>query len=186
MKRILLAGVLAGVVVFVFSAIHHMVLPSGHMGVKSLPNEEPVLVAMRGAIPEKGLYVFPGVDMSRKPTDDEMKAWTEKYVQGPTGILVYSPGGEQPMMPRQLSSELLTDILAGCIAAWVVSLTAVSFGRRVLLVTLLGLFAWLAVTMSYGIWYRFPGAYVVGEGIDQIVGWFLGGLVIAWIYRSKP
>lgn len=186
MKRILLAGILAGVVVFVFSAIHHMVLPTGHMGLKTLPNEEPVLAAMRAGIPDKGLYIFPGVDMSRKPTDEEMKAWTEKYVTGPTGILVYSPGGEQPMMPRQLSSELLTDILAGCIAAFVVSLTTAPFGRRVLLVTLLGVFAWLAVTMSYGIWYRFPGAYVLGEGIDQIVGWFLGGLAIAWIYRSKP
>ena len=185
MKRILLAGILAGVAVFVFSAIHHMVLPTGHMGVKSLTAEEPVLAAMRAAIREPGLYIFPGIDMSREPTEEEMKAWTEKYVQGPTGILVFSPGGEQPMMPRQLSSELLTDILAGCIAAWVVSLTAAPFGRRVLLVTLLGVFAWLAVTLSYGIWYRFPSAYVLGEGIDQIVGWFLGGLAIAWMFRAR-
>ena len=185
MKRILLGGILAGVVVFVVSAINHTVLPTGHMGVKSLPNEEPVLAAMRAGIPEKGLYIFPGMNMSHKPTDEEMKAWTQKYVAGPTGILVYSPGGEQPMMPRQLSSELLTDVLAGCIAAWVVSLTAASFGRRVLLVTLLGVFAWLTLTLSYGIWYRFPGAYVVGEGIDTVVGWFLGGLAIAWMYRPK-
>ena len=186
MKRILLGGVLAGVIVFVVSALNHTVLPTGHMGLEVLPSEEPVLAAMRAAIPDKGLYIFPGMDMRHKPTDEEMKAWTEKYVAGPTGMLVYSPGGEQPKMAPQLSSELLTDILAGCIAAFIVSLTAASFGRRVLLVTLLGVFAWLTVTVSYGIWYRFPGAYVVGEGIDQIVGWFLGGLVIAWIYRSRP
>jgi hypothetical protein len=185
MKRILLAGILAGVVVFVFSAINHMVLPTGHMGLKTLPAEEPVLAALRAGIREPGLYIFPGIDMSRNPTEEETKAWTEKYVQGPTGLLVYSPGGEQPMMPRQLSSELLTNILAGCIAAWVVSLTAAPFGRRVLLVTLLGVFAWLSITVSYGIWYRFPHAYVLGEAFDQIGGWLLGGFAIAWMYRRR-
>jgi hypothetical protein len=185
MKRILLAGILAGVVVFVFSAMNHMVLPTGHMGLKTLPAEEPVLAALRSGIREPGLYIFPGIDMSRNPTEEETKAWTEKYVQGPTGLLVYSPGGEQPMMPRQLSSELLTNILAGCIAAWVVSLTAAPFGRRVLLVTLLGVFAWLSITVSYGIWYRFPHAYVLGEAFDQIGGWLLGGLAIAWMYRRR-
>lgn len=89
------------------------------------------------------------------------------------------------MMPRQLSSELLTNVLAGCIAAYVVSLTALPFGRRVLLVALLGVFAWLSITVSYGIWYRFPTAYVVGEAFDQIGGWLLGGLAIAWMYRAR-
>src|SRR5262249_6874537 len=105
------------------------------------------------------------------------------YAAGPTGILVYHPGGEQPMQPRQLSSELMSDILAGCIAAFVVSLTTASFGTRVLLVTLLGVFGWLTISVSYLIWYRFPAACVAAEGIDQAGGGLGGGVVLAAIYR---
>src|SRR5262245_60722323 len=116
MKRMLLAGILAGIVVFAWSAIDHMVLPVGHMGVRTLPQEEAVLTALKAGVPEGGLYVFPGMDMSHRPTPDEMKVYEAKYIAGPTGILVLSPGGQPVMTSRQLSSELLTDILAGLIA----------------------------------------------------------------------
>jgi hypothetical protein len=65
MKRILLGGIFAGLVVFIFSAIDHMALPTGHMGLKSLPQEDSVSGAMRAAISEPGLYVFPGIDMQK-------------------------------------------------------------------------------------------------------------------------
>jgi hypothetical protein len=185
MKRILLGGIFAGLVVFIFSAIDHMALPTGHMGLKSLPQEDSVSGAMRAAISEPGLYVFPGIDMQKRMSPEEEKAWTAKYVAGPTGILVYSPGGEPPMQPRMLSTELAADILAACIAAFAVSLTRATFGQRVLLVTLFGLFAWLSISVSYWNWYRFPTAYIVAEGIDQVGGWLCGGFVLAAVYRAK-
>lgn len=184
MKRILLGGTFAGLVVFIFSAIDHMALPTGHMGLKSLPQEDLVLGAMRTAIPEPGLYIFPGMDLSKKPTEEEQKAYLAKYTAGPTGILVYNPGGEQPIQPRQLSTELLSNIVAAWIAAWAVSLTHTSFGKRVLLVALLGLFAWLSITVSYWNWYRFPSAYVAAEAIDQVGGWLCGGFVLAAVFRK--
>jgi hypothetical protein len=184
-KRILLAGILAGVVVFVWSALDHMLLPFGHMGVRRLPQEDATMAALKASIPEGGLYVFPGMDMEKKMTSEGYKAFEARFVAGPTGLLVISPGGESPMMPRQLTTELLTDVVAGCIAAWVVSLTAAPFGRRALLVMLLGVFAWLSVSLSHWIWYHFPFPYILAEGIDQIVGWLLGGLAIAWVYRRS-
>ena len=84
MKRILLGGTFAGLVVFIFSAIDHMALPTGHMGVKSLPQEDLVLGAMGTAIKEPGLYVFPGMDFSKKPTEEEQKAYIARYNAGPT------------------------------------------------------------------------------------------------------
>ena len=185
MKRILLAGILAGIVVFIWSAIDHMVLPFGHMGVKTLPQEEAVLSALRAGITEGGLYVFPGMDMSHRPSPEEYKAYEAKYVAGPTGILVIGLGGNPVITSRQLSSELLTTILAGLIAAFVVSQTTAPFGRRVLIVMLMGLFAWLTISTSYRIWYGFPTGYVVAECIDQVVGWLFGGLAIAWMYRRS-
>jgi len=54
----------------------------------------------------------------------------------------------------------------------------------VLIVALLGLFAWLSITVSYWNWYRFPSAYAVAEAIDQVGGWLCGGLVLAAVFRG--
>jgi hypothetical protein len=185
MKRVLLGGIFAGLAAFIFSAIDHMALPTGHMGLKTLPQEDLVLGAMRTAIAEPGLYFFPGMDLNKRPTAEEERAWAARYVAGPTGLLVYSPGGEQPMQPRQLSTELLSNILAACIAAFAVSLTRATFGQRVAMVTLLGLFAWLSVSVSYWTWYHFPAVYIVAEGIDQVGGWLFGGFVLAAVFRDR-
>jgi hypothetical protein len=58
-----------------------------------------------------------------------------------------------------------------------------SYGQRVLFVALLGLIAWLSINVSYWNWYGFPTAFVLGEGIDQVVGWLLAGLAMAKIIR---
>jgi hypothetical protein len=178
MKRITIAAIVGGVIVFVWSAVAHMLLPLGEMGVSILPNEAPFIAALRGT--KDGLYFFPGIDMSRKPTPEEQKAWEAKIAAGPTGILVYNQKGEA-MSARQLGSEFGTNVLAAAISAWIASLLAAAYGRRVLAITLLGLFGWVSLILSYWIWYGFPAAYVLGEGITEVVGWLLAGLAIAKI-----
>src|SRR6185295_9013897 len=53
--RIILAAIVGSIIVFVWSAVAHMVLPIGEMGVKSLPSEEKVVPALKDAIKEPGL-----------------------------------------------------------------------------------------------------------------------------------
>ena len=178
MKRIAIAAIAGGVIVFVWSSIAHVLLPLGEMGISTLPNEAPFIAALKGS--KDGLYFFPGMDMSHKPTPEEQKAWEAKVQAGPTGILVYSERGEA-MSPRQLGSEFLSNVLAALVAAWIASLLAAPYGRRVLAIALLGLFAWLSLTVSYWIWYRFPGSFILAEGITEVVGWLLAGLAIAKI-----
>ena len=58
--RILLAGVLGGIMMFVWTSIAHMALPLREAGINEIPNESVVLIAMQSSIGEKtGLYVFP-------------------------------------------------------------------------------------------------------------------------------
>jgi hypothetical protein len=71
MKKILIAGILGGIVAFLWSSFAHMVLPTGDMGVRSLPGEDAIVAAMKQSIHEPGLYFFPGMDMSRKLTPEE-------------------------------------------------------------------------------------------------------------------
>jgi hypothetical protein len=89
------------------------------------------------------------------------------------------------MSPRQLGMELLSNILAALAGAIILSYVVGSYGRRVFIVALLGLIAWLSINVSYWNWYGFPGAFIAAEGIDQVVGWLLSGLAMAKIVKPS-
>lgn len=183
MKKIVVGAIAGGVVLFLWGWVSHMLLPLGEMGLRRLPNEEAVIGVMRGSISRGGLYFFPYMDHSGKGSAAEQNAWEEKYIAGPTGLIVYSPGGERPMSPAQLLREFGTGVLAALIAAILLSQTGGGFLARVVFVTLLGLFSWVTISLPYWNWYRFPQDFTLAEGIDQVAGWFLAGLVLAIVVR---
>ena len=178
MKKIVLAALLGGLVVFVWGAFSHMALPLGEMGMSSLPNEEPVLSVLRNSVPNQGLYFFPGME-SHNMSAPERAAWEAKYRTGPAGLLIYRPVGGELLMPRMMIVELLTNMLAALLAALIITRLRATYFQRVMVVGSLGLFAWISISLSYWNWYDFPGLFVFAEGIDQVVGWLLGGLVIS-------
>ena len=179
MKKMVLAALLGGLVVFLWGALAHTVLPLGQAGLSTLPNEEKTLEALSQSVPESGLYFFPGLDMSREHSPEEEEAWQARYRSGPIGLLMFRVHGEDVLPLKNLLLELLTNILAAALAAVLVLWLAAPYFQRVTVVTLLGLFSWISLSLSYWIWYGFPTAYILSEGVTELVGWFLGGLVIA-------
>ena len=142
--------------------------------------------ALRQHVPEDGFYFIPGMDERARKTEAGRKEWEQRYAAGPTGLLIYHPHGEQPVTARLLGVELLTDVVAVMIAAWAAA-QARGFTRRVLVVTCFGLAGWMAIEASYWNWYGFPAAYEVAQLVDQVVGFALAGLAVAWIVRPvKP
>ena len=59
MKRILLAGVLAGLAMYIWSSVAHIALPLGTVGLQQIPNEQAMLTSMSGSLSQSGLYFFP-------------------------------------------------------------------------------------------------------------------------------
>ncbi len=183
MVRVVVGGLIAGVVVFIWGAVSHMALPLGTMGIRQIPNEDGVIAAFRGSITQPGFYFFPGLDHSKPVSKSEYEAALAKIQQGPTGVLVIQPGGAEAMSPRQLGTELATNVVSALLAASLLIHVRSGYVGRVLFVTLLGVFAFVTVNVPYWNWYGFPTDFLVGEAIDQVVGWFLAGLVLAAIVR---
>ena len=182
MKRIILAAFLGGLIVFIWSAIAHIATPLGMAGLSMLPNEQPVTDSFRANVAKSGMYFFPGIDMSHKPTHEEEKAWEQKIQAGPTGLLIITTGGGgAAMTPRQLVSELVTNIAGAYIAAILAAMMVGTMMKRAFAVALLALFATVSLSLSYWIWYNFPPAFVLGELVTEMIGWFLAGIAIAKI-----
>jgi hypothetical protein len=182
MSKILVGGIAGGVVLFLWGAFSHMVLPLGEVGVRTIPDEPALMEAMRMSMSEGGFYLFPGE--GARGSEDERAAWTARHRQGPTGVIVYHPTGKEPMPPSMLLTELVSDILAALIAAFVVSRLAGARWFRLQVVILLGLLAWLAVDVPYWNWYRFPADFTLAALVDAIVAWTLVGFVVTWFVKG--
>jgi hypothetical protein len=186
MGRRLLAAIAGGIVVFFWSALSHMALGLGTAGIRPIPNEERMAQAIRSVISAPGLYRFPGFDPSRKMTPAEDRAWRERYRRGPTGILVVEPAGRDPMDPVQFVIELLGDVLAAGVAAFILAGLGGPYLARAAAVGLLGLFEWADLSVSYWNWDGFPTLFTGAALVDQVAGWTLAGLVMALLVRPRP
>jgi hypothetical protein len=70
--RVLLAGILGGIAMFVWTTIAHMVLPLGEAGFREIPGEQSVVGAMNSAIGDQaGFYIFPGPGLGPNPTREQ-------------------------------------------------------------------------------------------------------------------
>src|ERR1700730_9077384 len=114
--RILFAGILGGIAMFVWTSIAHMVLPLGEAGIRELPSEAAVLDAMKTNIGEsRGLYLFPGTglgpDATKEQKREAMKQMNEKLASNPSGLLMYYPPGRKFAFGRLLSVEFANELL---------------------------------------------------------------------------
>jgi hypothetical protein len=186
-KKILLAGVVGAVVVFLVSAFFHMATSLGEIGVKAMPNEDAVLACMRSSIQQPGFYLFPlaGAMAGKDQSPANQAAYLEKYKAGPTGVLVYRVGGVEFSFGKLLVNQFLLGLVAALILAWILGITAnaTTYGSRVLIVFLVSLFAGFVYDLPYWTWYGFPTNYVVAHIATWTVSWTIAGLAMASIVK---
>jgi hypothetical protein len=186
MLRILVGGVVAGVVIFFWGFVSHMLLPLGEMGLQSIPNEGDLTAAMKKDVRESGLYFVPGRDMSKSQSQEEMDAHAAKIAKGPYGFMVIYPNGRDVSMGKLMPIELGTNIACALLAAILVSLVRPGFVVRVASVTLVGILASIMTLVPYWNWYGFPTDFTLAQIVEHTAGWLLAGLVLASIVRPTP
>jgi len=190
MKRIILAGVFGGIVMFIWTSIAHMLLPLGEAGIKEIPNEQSVVSALQNNIGQQsGLYLFPGPGVGENASSAEkheaMKRLGENYGKNSSGLLMYHAPGRKMEMARWLGTEFATEVLEALLVVWLLAQTRlVGFGPRVGFVLVAGILAAIATNISYWNWYGFPGVYTLSYMFTQIVGFFCVGIVAALVFKK--
>ncbi len=171
--RVVVAGVLAGLTVFVWNFISHELLPLGEAGVSALPDQATVLDGLAAGVPEAGFYFF--------PYETDPVKMKEAFRTRPRGILAITPASEPFDFGRSVAIEATTSVLAGLLAAFVLAAVGpIGWGRRLAFGAALGAFASLSIDFSYWNWYGFPSEYLASQLCDQVVGWSLAALVAGW------
>ena len=188
MTRITVGGIVAGLVMFLWSFIAHMVLPVGEMGVNSNAQEDNVLASLKSANAQ-GLYLMPGYEYfqssskSRAEQQAAMQAVTEKAKRTGSAFIVYRPDSGVEISPKTLGLSFFSDVIACWIfafALWAAMPRIRSFSMRVWLVTIMGLLPFVVCDFAYWNWYSFPGQYMLGKVLDYSVGAIFAGMFLAW------
>jgi len=166
MVKLVLCGVIAGLVLFGWLGFSWAVLPFHRAAFKQLPESRPsVLDALGAASSTYGVY------------------YSGKPHEGTTGpqvpFLVYLPQG-YPAMGRVMGQGVLLCILAAFLLSLIVNHARLdSFKARLGVCVLTGLVVALAGPLTMGNFFFFPANWMLPDVFDQIIGWTLAGLVIA-------
>jgi hypothetical protein len=172
MAKILLAGILGGLALFVWGGVSHMVIGLGEVGIQNI--QRPVYDSMKATISQPGFYFFPESDRQGTVRDE--------YKNGPAGILIFKPTGAGAPMTGQLINETVLNIIQALIAAFLLSLAITKLTRypqRVGFVFVLGILSAIATNIEYWNWYGFPANYTMGAIVDKLIGFLVVGLVVA-------
>jgi len=188
--RILLAGILGGVVMFLWNFVAHELLPLGEMGVSVMQNEDAVTSALQSNLGENaGFYFFPSGGLTPGATGDQKKAAMQKAQEqmaaGAGGVLIYRPK-RNFNFPRRLVIEFATDVAEALLAVFLLAQTGIrGFGGKVGFVFVAGVLAAIATNVPYANWYGFPKNYTLVQMITMVVGFLLVGIVAGLMVRSK-
>ena len=185
--RILIAGILGGLALFVWGAISHTVIGLGDAGLQAAPQapgDQALLDTLHGTLPANGMYFFPGMDMAKKGDAAAMAEWQKRTQTSPHGLIVLT---NEPYtgMGGQLGRECVIDIGVALIAAMLLACAlgcCANFGFRVGFVTLLGLLTAYRPVQLWN-WYSFPSNYTGAQVLDGVLGFVVMGLVVAMIVK---
>src|SRR5689334_21110966 len=127
-KRVVLAGLLGGIAMFVWSSIKQIALRLSDAGISEIPNEQPLLATLQSTLSSApGLYMFPGFGLGPDATHQQktaaMSQYEKKLAASPSGLLMYHPAGAKPMTPGQLVVEFLTEVVEALLAVFLLAQT---------------------------------------------------------------
>jgi hypothetical protein len=188
--RILLAGIVGGIVMFFWNFVAHDLLPLGEMGVRVIPNEDAVTSALQTNLADNsGFYVFPSggltPDATREQKQAAMKKAVEQMAAGAGGVLIYRPK-RHFNFPKRLVIQFATDVAEGLLAVFLLAQTGITgFGGKVGFVLTAGILAAITTNVPYANWYGFPKDFTLGQMITQVIGFLLIGIVAGLILKPK-
>ncbi len=183
--RIVLAGILGAIAMFIWVTIAHVATPLGATGFSKIPDEAPLIAEMQRTLGDHGgLYSFPWVDPSDKSA---MQDYAQKTKQSASGLLLYRGPGVSNDMTRPMLYEFVKELIETLIAAFLLGLAGIGgYLGRAGFVTLIGVSAAITTNASYWIWWGFPGDYTLAYMIITFVGYVVAALTIAAIVKPKP
>jgi hypothetical protein len=172
---------LSAVLVFVASAIIHMVLRYHRSDFRKVPSEDAVMEALRRIGVPPGSYMFPHAGSMAGMKDP---AFQEKWKQGPIAVLTVM---KDASMAKNLAQWFVYCVVVGVFAAYIAG-RALGPGAEYMSVFRFasatafighGLALW-----HYSIWYKIPWSTTLKSTFDSLIYGLLTGGAFGWLWPA--
>ena len=183
LAQLLVPTLVAAAIVWIGSAVMHMVLPHHKSDYRKVPDEDGFLAVMRAAGTKPGQYNFPFC-----PSMEAMKdpAFKKKSDAGPVGVLIVGPNGI-PNMGKLLSMQFLYCVIVSLVAGYVASITMAAGADYKTVFRVTATVAWFAYaggSISASIWWFQPWSVTLKFVIDGFVYGLLTGGAFGWLWPA--
>ena len=174
---------LSAVVVFVASALLHMVLPFHHGDVRKLPDdkEHEVLEALRRVSLRPGDY---GAPHPGSAAGAKEPAFVAKMTRGPVAFMTIAPGGP-PSMTSNLVQWFVYTVIVSVFVAYVTGLAVAPGADYMVAFRLASVTTFMGHALAlpqHSIWYRRNWGTTVRSMIDGVIYGLLTGGVFGWLW----
>jgi len=183
MKKILIAGLIGGIIVYAWTTLSYTVLNLHDSAQAFLPQEKQAAILQTLAtedVPE-GSYLLP-----RLPTEssmEEQQKFGEEMEGKPWARISYYKAWHLNMGMNMIRG-LLADIIMVMLACWMlVKINSRSFGVYFVASIFIGLIAFINNPYTGHIWY--PMHDISSLLLDAIVAWGLCGLWLGWYLGTR-
>jgi hypothetical protein len=172
---------LSAVIVFVASAIVHMVLPFHRQDWKGLPKEAEAMSALRTLGIPPGDYMMPH---GEGPSSMKDPAFIEKRTQGPVVIMTVMKSGP-PRMGKELVQWFFFCVLVSLFAGYVASRALPAGAHYLDVFRFVGTVAFVGYGLRgwpESIWYKRSWGTTLRDTIDGLVYGLLAAGTFGWLW----
>lgn len=185
-------ALLGGLTLFVWGALSWMVLPWHMKTMNTFTDEKAVALALVGAAPASGVYMLPNghpndPNLTPEQRSAAMAQAKDRMTKGPIALVVVNLTGMDPdKMGPMLAKGFVVQALAALLFTWLLLQAGIAgYGARVLFVVVAALAGAVVCHLPNMVWMGYPADYTNVLMADTVVGWLLGGLVLAKITAPR-
>jgi len=181
--KLIKAGVVGGLIIYIWYAISWMALPWHKTTIHQFKVDAAISQAIEANAPTSGIYLLPAMPEKEKTRADA----NNEAKHEPMVFAAVSLEGMPATMTRTLMISLITHIVAAFLVAWLLLQTAqLSYIGRLSFILVFALAAGIVTNVPLWNWFKFDSQYILVNFGDLLISWFLAGLVMAKICINRP
>jgi hypothetical protein len=180
MKKLLVAAIVGGIIIFLWQFLSFAALDLHRVAQQYTPKQDTIMNTLRSNLAE-GRYFIPTVPENAS-TEEETKLMNE--MEGKDWAVIDYHTKWETNMASNMTRGLLVNIIVVYLLGWILTRSGpLSFSTIFLASVFVGLIAFFNLSYTNYIWYKTPGVWM--DLMDALVAWGLTGVWLGWYLNRK-
>ncbi len=188
LKKLILGGLIGGVIIYAWGVVSWMVLPFHSKSMEKFKDDVAMQETIMMNVDKAGIYMLPTCPMKRGTADPAALKELKKQAcaQFETGPVVYSvinPKGIGPMW-QSMTKGFAIQLLGALLAVWLLlQANLKSYFRRVIFITVFSVAVAVLAYLPAWNWWGYPCFATLVDMADVVIAYVIASFAIAKVTR---